>query len=55
MELQKIKTIYPQAIMSGSGSTYFVLEKLSQSKLDENYEFINNLHFISDGISSVVD
>ena len=55
VELQKIKTIYPQAIMSGSGSTYFVLEKLSQSKLDENYEFINNLHFISDGISSVVD
>ena len=50
-ELQTIKRIYPQAIMSGSGSTYFVLENLKSSKLDENYEFINNLEFISEGIS----
>ena len=30
-ELQTIKRIYPQAIMSGSGSTYFVLENLIAS------------------------
>lgn len=50
-ELQKIKSIYPQAIMSGSGSTYFVLENLENSKLDDSYLFINNLHFISEGVS----
>ena len=49
-ELQKIKEVYPQAIMSGSGSTYFLLENLSSSKLDENYEFINDLKFIPDGV-----
>ena len=54
-ELQTIKRIYPQAIMSGSGSTYFVLENLENSSLDENYEFINNLKFISDGVSLVED
>ena len=32
-DLQKIKSTYPQAIMSGSGSTYFVLENLETSKL----------------------
>lgn len=52
-ELQKIKNIYPNAIMSGSGSTYFVLENLNSSKLDENYLFINNLNFIPKGISAI--
>lgn len=52
-ELQKIKNAYPQAIMSGSGSTYFVLENLSSTKLDEDFQFINNLHFIPDGVSSI--
>lgn len=49
-ELQKIKEIYPQAIMSGSGSTYFVLENLEESKLSDDYEFINNLKFVSHGV-----
>ena len=49
-ELQEIKQTYPKAIMSGSGSTYFILENLKTSKLDSNYEFINNLNFISHGV-----
>lgn len=50
-ELQVIKNIYPQAIMSGSGSTYFILENINVSNLNENFEFINDLEFISTGIS----
>ncbi len=50
-ELQIIKKAYPQAIMSGSGSTYFVLENLKESKLCNDFEFINNLKFISEGVS----
>ena len=50
-ELQKIKEAYPKSIMSGSGSTYFILENLESSKLDNNYEFINNLSFIEDGVT----
>lgn len=49
-ELKTIKNIYPQAVMSGSGSTYFVLENLKELKLSEGYEFINNLKFISEGV-----
>jgi len=36
--------------MSGSGSTYFVLANLKKSALDNNFELINNLQFISKGI-----
>ena len=50
-ELQAIKSAYPEAIMSGSGSTYFILENIEKSNLDESYEFINNLKFIPDGVS----
>ncbi len=53
-ELQKIKKVYPKSIMSGSGSTYFILENLDKSKLGEDYEFINNLEFIQDGVSEYV-
>ena len=52
-ELQTIKSTYPQAIMSGSGSTYFVLENIKTSNLNNEYEFINNLKFIPDGVSLV--
>ena len=52
-ELQKIKTIYPNAVMSGSGSTYFITENLSKSKLDDDYLFINNLQFISEGVALI--
>ena len=50
VELQQIKSKYPQSIMSGSGSTYFVLDNLSENKLGEDYLFINNLEFIEGGV-----
>lgn len=50
-ELKKIKEIYPNSLMSGSGSTYFVLENISKSGMDEDFLFINNLKFIPDGVS----
>lgn len=50
-ELQEIKSMYPNSIMSGSGSTYFVLENLAESRLNDNFEFINNLNYISNGVS----
>ena len=52
-ELQVIKQTYPQAIMSGSGSTYFVPENLETSKLNDDYEFINGLRFVKEGVSEV--
>ena len=52
-ELQEIKNVYPDSIMSGSGSTYFVLENLEKPVLDESFEFINNLEFIEEGVSLV--
>ena len=52
-ELQQIKKKYPQAIMSGSGSTYFMFGNIKTSSLDNNYQVINNLKFIRDGVSVV--
>ena len=52
-ELQKIKRNYPNSIMSGSGSTYFVLENIKKSALDENYLVIDNLHFVTSGVEIV--
>ena len=52
-QLQVIKNTYPQSIMSGSGSTYFVLENIKSFNLNEEYEFINNLKFIPNGVSLV--
>ena len=49
-ELQKIKEIYPQSIMSGSGSTYFLLENIENFKLGNDYEIFSNLHFIPNGV-----
>ncbi len=48
-ELQKIKNIYPSSVMSGSGSTYFMLNNDFQAL--EGYWVKNNLKFIPDGIS----
>ncbi len=50
-ELQEIKKAYPNAVMSGSGSTYFILENIEKCILDNEYQFINNLRFISEGVS----
>ena len=50
-ELQYIKSKIPEAIMSGSGSTYFVLDDIKNINFSEEYQIIKNLHFISDGCS----
>lgn len=50
-ELQEIKKVYPQAIMSGSGSTYFLLENIGESAPCKDCLIINNLQFIKDGVS----
>lgn len=49
-ELQEIKNAYPNAIMSGSGSTYFVLENIQSINLSKDYIFINNLRFTKEGV-----
>ncbi len=50
-ELQFIKSKLPNSIMSGSGSTYFLLENLANLNLGQDYQVINNLNFIPDGCS----
>lgn len=50
-ELQKIKSLIPKAIMSGSGSTYFAIAE-SIPRLD-GYWVKTGLRFISGGVSEV--
>lgn len=50
-QLQLIKQKYPDSVMSGSGSTYFVLENPEKPVLNDDYLFINNLKFIDNGVS----
>jgi 4-diphosphocytidyl-2-C-methyl-D-erythritol kinase len=47
-ELQFIKSKLPQAIMSGSGSTYFVLEDINED-FPAGYQVIKDLIFIQNG------
>lgn len=50
-ELQKIKQCIPNAVMSGSGSTYFVLEEeVSTDKLGPDFQIIKGLEFIETGV-----
>ncbi len=49
-ELQYIKSKIPDAVMSGSGSTYFVLKNLKDLKFSDDYEIFTDLCFISDGV-----
>lgn len=51
-ELQEIKQALPNSIMSGSGSTYFVLENISPN-LNEDFLVINRLNFINTGVERV--
>jgi len=53
-ELQLIKQTYPNAIMSGSGSTYFVFNKTERLLPEKDYLFLNNLKFINEGVSEFV-
>ena len=48
-ELRSIKSKFPNSIMSGSGSTYFVLEDLGNLTLD-GFDVISGLSFISNGV-----
>lgn len=50
-ELQAIKKAYPQAVMSGSGSTYYALENIEENKLGRDFLFINGLEFVPYGVS----
>ncbi len=52
-ELQIIKSKYPSSVMSGSGSTYFILENIENCDLGNEYEIINGLQFIDEGCSVV--
>lgn len=47
-ELQYIKSQLPNSVMSGSGSTYFILGNIT-SDFPENYEVIKELEFIPSG------
>jgi len=49
-ELQNIKTKIPNSIMSGSGSTFFVLDNKITNFNSETHEIINNLKFTPKGI-----
>jgi len=50
-ELQKIKKLVPKSIMSGSGSTYFVISSTVPNI--EGYWKKDGLKFIADGVSEV--
>ena len=49
-ELQEIKRLLPDAIMSGSGSTYFLLRELEENPFGEDFQVISGLEFIESGI-----
>ena len=50
-ELRFIKSKCPASIMSGSGSTYFILENIENVEFSSEYQVIKDLHFIPDGCS----
>ncbi len=50
-ELQEIKKLYPEAVMSGSGSTYFSIG--TEFKKDNNFWIKNNLETIPYGVKEV--
>jgi len=48
-ELQTIKSKLPNAIMSGSGSTYFILEDLKNLDFSDDFQVFEGLKFIPNG------
>ena len=50
-ELQYIKHKYPESIMTGSGSTYFIISK--EFEQEDNYWISNNLKAISYGVKEI--
>ena len=51
-ELQTIKEKLPTSIMSGSGSTYFILGNLKENIFNDTYQVISDLQFINKGVCS---
>ena len=51
VELQKIKEVYPESVMSGSGSVYFGVNM--EYRPQEGYWIHNNLTAVEEGISAV--
>ena len=49
-ELKLIKSTYPNSIMSGSGSTFFVLDKTLNTKISDDYEIYENLKSVPYGV-----
>jgi 4-diphosphocytidyl-2C-methyl-D-erythritol kinase len=52
-ELQFIKSKLPNSIMSGSGSTYFILEDIKDVVFPETYQVFKDLKFIENGCTTV--
>ena len=52
-ELQYIKSKLPKSVMSGSGSTYFILDDISDIEFSDEYQVISGLKFIPDGCTAV--
>ena len=52
-ELQFIKSKLPNSIMSGSGSTYFVLKDVKDVVFPESYQVFKGLKFIESGCATV--
>ena len=51
-ELQFIKSKLPNSIMSGSGSTFFILEDIKDIEFPENYQVYRDLRFIPNGCTT---
>ena len=51
-KLQTLKEKLPNSIMSGSGSTYFILGNMKENLFDDTYQDIPNLHFVNKGVLS---
>lgn len=49
-EFQEIKTKLPNSIMSGSGSTYFVLGNIKNNLFGDDYQVITELNFSNKGV-----
>ena len=47
-ELQEIKHLYPKSVMTGSGSTYFMID--GEFENQNGYQVFNNLKAVKDGV-----
>lgn len=52
-DLKYIKSKFPNSVMSGSGSTYFLLENIKNVDISDNFEIFSGLEFIPHGVNIV--